>query len=507
MGIDSRAREFAELFRPLGLDVALRVGRATWRQLSVEERALITADWGFWARPNQLPPPGDWKTWGFLAARGVGKTISLSNFVNSEVEAGRAPLVCLLAQDEQSSVDLQVNGPSGLIATAPPWFKPTWEASALQLVWPNGSRAYVRTPEVPGKIRGLEYHLTWASELQSWPKSTMDEAFYGAMFPATRLGAGRIVWDATPKKRHPLLRELLTASETSPKLHVVVRGATRENAANLAAGYVDDLERKYAGTQRGREELLGEMLEDSDLALVRQAWIDETRRECPSSFLRRVVSIDPAVSDRPGSDTTGLVEVGLGLDDRAYILWDGSGKQAPGKWADLVLDRYVNGGCDLVIGETNKGGQLVTHTLRAAAHARGLEVIVVEKDAKPRRVAGKVWVKEVYARGAKEERAEPVATAYERRRISHVRGADLASLEDTLTTWEPDATAKRYDSPGDLDALVHAVVELLGLSNNTPDPVVGFQGLSEAAKQIAAPTPQRAITVADFGSFGRDDHI
>jgi hypothetical protein len=28
--------------------------------------------WRFWARPNQLPPEGDWLTWLILAGRGFG---------------------------------------------------------------------------------------------------------------------------------------------------------------------------------------------------------------------------------------------------------------------------------------------------------------------------------------------------------------------------------------------------------------------------------------------------
>ena len=80
-------------------------------------------------------------------------------------------------------------GPSGLLATAPPWSKPVWEATAKQLVWPSGARAYVLTPEAPGNIRGVDYHLSWLSEIQSWPAATREEAFSNFML-TTRLGVG-----------------------------------------------------------------------------------------------------------------------------------------------------------------------------------------------------------------------------------------------------------------------------------------------------------------------------
>ena len=330
------------------------------------------------------------------------------------------------------------------------------------------------------------------SELQSWPNATREEAFSN-FFLSTRLGYGRIVWDSTPKRRHPLLKELLERCAADPGAHKVVRGTTHENAANLGDGYVAEMQKKFGGTMRGREELLGEMLVDSELALVKQLWIDDARRPLPSQLLRKVISIDPAVTNRKGSDNTGIIEAGLGADGQAYVLGDDSGKHDPAKWAEIVLDRYVKNACDLVIAETNKGGSLVTQNLRAIAQGRGLEVLVVEKDSRPLRTQGKVFVKEVYARGSKEDRAEPVATAYERRRVSHVHGASLGSLEDTLTTWEP---APNADSPGDLDALVHACVELLDLSKNTPDPLEGFKGIAEVGKQLQATAPLTSLSRA-----------
>lgn len=377
-----------------------------------------------------------------------------------------------------------MKGPSGLIATAHPSFRPEWQATEKQLVWPNGARAYVRTPERPGKIRGLEYDLSWETEIQSWPIATREEAHSNVEI-STRLDGARRLWDATSKRRHPVLRELRDEAKADPEKHVLVRGSTYENRANLAEGYVEGLERKYAGTARGREELHGEDLDDEiEGALVKQDWIDKARRYLPGRIARRVVSVDPAVTNKKGSDTTGIIDAGVGFDGQCFVFGDHSGKIDVGAWADIVLNIYVTNGCELVLAETNKGGQLVTQNLRVAAAARGLTVIVVGRDERPHPVKGTVFVKEVFARGAKEDRAEPVATAYQRGRVSHVHGVDLRSLEDTLTTWEP---APNAESPGDLDALVHAAVELLDLNVNKPDGRAGFDGLEEAARRILAP--------------------
>jgi phage terminase large subunit-like protein len=168
-------------------------------------------------------------------------------------------------------------------------------------------------------------------------------------------------------------------------------------------------------------------------------------------------------------------------------LRDLTGKHEVGAWADLVLDVYVGGRCDVVVAETNKGGQLVAQNLRAAAAKRGLEVRVLGRDERCFFNSRIVNVREVYARGAKEDRAEPIATAYERGMIVHPFGTRLDSLEDTLTSWEPGT---KGDSPGDLDALVHAAVELLALAGSArpnAEPMRGILEVNAALQQ--APTP------------------
>lgn len=494
------AYAIAALVPRVGLADARRAVAEVIGQFTPSELSALASRWSFWARPKQRPPLGRWRSFGLLTSRAFGKTFALSQHVNEEVYAGRARLVGLSAQNEEKTIAIQVTGPSGLIATSHPDFRPEWHSGTNELVWPSGAKAYVLTPEVPGAIRGIDYHLSWLSEIQSWPTATRDEAFSNFAL-TTRLGYSRTIWDATPKKRHPILRDLLSRSASDPAKHVVIRGTIHENAANLGDGVIEDLERQYGGTSKGREELLGEMLEDSETALVKQEWIERTRRPMPDRFSRRVVSIDPAVTNRRGSDTTGIVDFGLGVDGQGYVLGDDSGKHEVGRWADIVLDRYVQHGCDLVIAETNKGGQLVTQNLRAAAKERNLSVVVVGKDEQPQRVRGTVFVKEVYARGAKEDRAEPVGTAYQRGRISHVQGVDLASLEETLTGWEPSPSA---DSPGDLDALTHAAIELLGLNENRPDASIGFRGIEQLGKALVQPpkTSSKSFSVLFSGSGG-----
>ena len=41
----------------------------------------LAGSWPAIARPNQLPPAGDWQVWLLLAGRGFGKTRTLAEWV------------------------------------------------------------------------------------------------------------------------------------------------------------------------------------------------------------------------------------------------------------------------------------------------------------------------------------------------------------------------------------------------------------------------------------------
>jgi len=281
---------------------------------------------------------------------------------------------------------------------------------------------------------------------------------------------------------------------------ILIRGSTYRNVLNLGRGYIEKIERKYGGTRQGDEELFAKMFDDAEGATAKQEWIDRARRPRPDRFVRRVVALDVATTSRAGSDQSGIVVAGLGVDEQAYILEDLTGKHTWDEWAKLVLDVYAREQCDCVVVETNKVGDGATQNLRAAARERKWSVIVLGKDEKPKpHMPGVVYIREVYSRGEKADRAKPLSTAYERGQVSHVVGAKLDELEETLTTWVPVPGSR---SPDRLDAEVHAVVEMLGLNEDKPDGRAGFVGLTEAGRQVAAPTPATSLTHAFAAVLG-----
>ena len=415
---------------------------ASIASLSPEKRAAIldglTADsaaellrrWEFWARPEQLQPAGAWRTWLILAGRGWGKSRTGAEWVRAQVKAGLAGRIALVARTASDVRDVIVEGESGILAISPKDERPIWEPSRRRLTWPhNGAQATTYSADEPDQLRGPQHDGAWCDELAAWRyPEAWDQLRFGL-----RLGAHpRVVVTTTPRPTK-IIRDLIASPDT-----VVTRGRTRDNVANLAPGVVAELERRYAGSRLGRQELDGEVLDDSAGALWRWLWIDTARVAKAPDLRRIVVAVDPATTSGEESDETGIVVAGIGYDGRGYILADESGRYRPEKWARKVASAYHAHKADAVIAESNQGGEMVGAVLRAYGSA-GLPV------------------RTVHAKRGKATRAEPVAVLYEQGRVSHV--GSLARLEDQLTTWDPGASGA---SPDRLDALVYAVTDLLG---------------------------------------------
>ena len=401
--------------------------------LTEKEAEALLYDWRFWARPNQVPPPGDWRTWLVLAGRGFGKTRTGAEWVREQVEQGQCSRMALVAPTAADARDVMVEGESGILAISPPWFRPLYEPSKRRLTWPNGAIATTYSADEPDRLRGPQHDGAWADELAAWKYSeTWDMLMFGL-----RLGADpRAVVTTTPKPVR-LIRELLAAATT-----VVTRGSTYENADNLAPAFFEKIISKYEGTRLGRQELHAEVLDDVPGALWARKMLDDLRRLAAPDLVRVVVAVDPAVTSEEGSDETGIVVAGKGADGHGYVLEDLSGRFSPDAWARRAVDAYQERQADRVIAEVNNGGDLV-------------ETIV-------RTVDARVSYKGVHASRGKQTRAEPVAALYEQGRIHHV--GSLEDLEDQMCTWLPG-----MKSPDRMDALVWALTELM-LDGQEPVP-------------------------------------
>lgn len=384
--------------------------------------------WRSLARPEQLPPEGDWRVWLIQAGRGFGKTRTGAEWVLEEVQAGRAKRIALIGPTAADVRDVMVEGESGILACAREGERPLYEPSKRRLTWPNGAVATTYSADEPERLRGPQSDLLWADEPASWRRP---EAWDMAMF-GLRLGDNpRACVTGTPKPVK-LIRDL----RALPTTHITY-GRTLDNAANLAPQFIESIISKYEGTRLGRQELDGELLEDTPGALWQWAMfaVDGFRLDTPPALRRIVIGVDPAASSSADSDETGVIVAAVGTDGRAYILADASLRGTPNEWGRAVAGAYGTWRADRVIAERNNGGEMVEHVLRT--------------------VSPTIPVTTVWASRGKQTRAEPIAALYEQGKVSHV--GHFPELETQLTSWMPDSEK----SPDRLDALVWALSDLM----------------------------------------------
>jgi phage terminase large subunit-like protein len=115
------------------------------KSLSKSEFDAFQHSWKRWARPNQLPPPGDWRTWLLLAGRGFGKTRSGPEAVRAGVKAGKRR-IALVAPTAADARDVMIEGESGLLSIGLPSERPRYKPSKRRLTWANGAIATAYSP-------------------------------------------------------------------------------------------------------------------------------------------------------------------------------------------------------------------------------------------------------------------------------------------------------------------------------------------------------------------------
>lgn len=421
----------------------------------------LMADWHFLARPEQLPPCEDAKFWLYIAGRGSGKTRTGAEWTKDLIRQGynRGGLIAPTAADAR---DVMVEGESGLLAVCNAWDcdyngnpmgRPLYEPSKRRVTWENGAMVTLYSADEPDRLRGPQHAFLWMDELAAWRQmETFDMAMFGL-----RLGKKTKVFVSTTPKPKPLIRSLVArARDPDDAAVVMTTGSSERNVANLAPGVIEELRDRYGSTEIGRQELDGELLEDLESAFWSRTALNKLRsRVMPGLldstfyFTRIVIGVDPATTNKVGSDETGIVVAALGNDGHGYVLADYSGKYSPANWGDRVANAAKLWQADEIIAEVNQGGEMVEFVLKAADP--------------------NLRVKMVTASRGKMARAEPVAQKYEQGKVHHVgiavmqpggskNDGHLDDLEDQMCSWD------RYDSkysPDRIDALVWALTDLM----------------------------------------------
>lgn len=374
-----------------------------------------------------------WSLWLLLGGRGTGKTRAGAEWIRAFIgERTKPARVALVSETYADGREVMIDGPSGLARIGEPDERPRYEPSRRRLVWRTGSVGHVFSSEDPDGLRGFEFDAAWADELCKWKHA---EETWSNLQLALRAGdRPRQVVTTTPRPT-ALLKRLIAAKGTA-----LTRATTYDNAANLSPAFLDEIAAVYEGTALGRQELLGEIIDDVAGALWTRAMIEAARISVPSDFAlgldRVVVAVDPPASAGEDADECGIIVAGT-LSGTAFVLADRSARGlSPRQWAARAVAAYHEFRADRIVVETNQGGAMVREIVRQIDPCAA--------------------VREVHATRGKRLRAEPVAALYEQGLVRHV--AAFPALEDQMATFTGDGAGK---SPDRLDALVWAISDLM----------------------------------------------
>jgi phage terminase large subunit-like protein len=373
-----------------------------------------------------------------LGGRGSGKTRAGAEWVRAIAHGEwgeRAKYIALIAPTHAEARLVMIEGQSGLLSVHGADEQPLYESSKRTITWANGSKAQVFSAEDFDGLRGPQFDAAWCDELAKWKYA--DQAWDMLQF-ALRLGENPVSVITTTPRPIPLIKKLIADPGT-----VVSKAKTFDNRSNLAKPFMQVVMERYAGTRLGRQELEGELIEDHPDALFKRDTLEKHRCANFPELKRIVVAVDPPAGHGKTSNACGIVCVGLGVDDRAYVLDDASVQgMRPIKWAARIVALYHSRRADRVVAEINQGGAMVEQVLR--------------------QVDDELSFRAVHATRGKKARAEPVAALYEQGRVSHV--GTFAELEDEMC----NAIGEGGKSPDRLDALVWAIHDLVLKKRSEP---------------------------------------
>lgn len=412
---------------------------------------IARGEWWWLARPEQVPPPGDWLVHLALAGRGWGKSKAgaewiVESILTHPVDRHGTPTEWLVIAETLSDARIIcLEGPAGILRVLQRrGMRPNKEYRYIKspkpmVIFENGAKIYCEGADDADVGRGYNAAGGWLDEICKWknPKA----AWYEGIMPSLRAdlaGDHPRVFVTTTPKPVDILREWVGRTDGSVSL---VRGSTFDNSSNLSQHVVAELKTRYEGTAIGRQELYGELLDALDGALFSRLDMENSRVwETPTDLISICVGVDPNLTGE--DDEMGVVVVGRARDNHLYVLADRSSPKV-GRDAALhcwyVVAEY---GADVLLYESNLGKVWMEQVLRDAYKELQNEGLFPAGTSAP--------LKAVDSKHGKRTRAEPVAMRLEQQRL-HMVGRH-EELENQCAEFIPDTGG---DSPDRMDAMVH----------------------------------------------------
>lgn len=400
-------------------------------------------DWVFSARDAQLPPLDlDW-CWLLLGGRGFGKSHSMSAAVHTAVRSG-IRRIHLIAPTTADFHDVNLEGPSGILATAGRDPRPKWVISKRRLEWPNGAQCVFFSGEEPDSLRGPQCELCVIDEIG---RMRYQQEVFDMMMMGLRLGDKPRALIGTTPRTTPFMKKLVKMSGVS-----ITTGSTYDNAKHLSESFIKKIRELYEGTRLGRQELQGALILDPMNALFKDDWLRHD--DISEDIIEQVtVGVDPS----GGGDEVGIVAAALLNDGRYGVLADRTVSGSPAQWGAEAVRCHDEFDADDIVVERNFGGDMAAAVIKQAAER------AADAQTRPNNA---IRIKEVVASRGKVMRAEPISLLYEKGRVLHRRGLD--QLEGEMMTFSREWDREVDGSPNRLDAAIWALARLSKIVTDIP---------------------------------------
>lgn len=320
---------------------------AALQHASNEDLAFLEAerDWAAMARPAQILPIDGWTEGTMyrgkwtpapnakatnqclaMSGRGFGKTKLGASWVRRQAGLYAGSITHVVAPTYSDLRGVIFEGPSGLRASIPaPLIKSLTYSPYPEMVLWNGSIIRGFSSESPDRIRGPQCTFLWGDELAAWyrPEENLSNIDFSTRI-AHRLPNGRLVqpqklYTTTPRPLQWLAAMIKAGTR-------IIRGSTYENKANLADAFFRTLE-QYEGTEIGRQELHGELLDISEAAIIKKSWLRLWPADDPLPWFEFImVSLDTAFTEKTfdkktfEADPTACTIWGVFKHDRRWNL-------------------------------------------------------------------------------------------------------------------------------------------------------------------------------------------
>ncbi len=324
-----------------------------------------------------------------------------------------------------------------------------WNNTDYFIRFGNGSEIWITgidSKERSEKILGMEFLNIFMNECSQIAYSSY-ELLKTRLAQLIEGARNQMFFDENPpSKKHWTYKVFIQKTEPTdnkplarPEDYASMKMNPEHNVANISIDYMRVLD---SMSNRNKKRFKnGEFADDTALALWNDAMIAKyrVRREDVPRFVKISVGVDPATtSKKDTSDETGIIVEGLGVDNHIYTLEDASDVYTPTEWALKAVEMYDKWKANIIVAETNQGGELVETMIKTVSKGRYIPY------------------KGVHTMRDKTTRAEPVAAISEQGK--HHMVGEHVELEYEMTTWEAKAGEK---SPNRIDAKVYATAALI----------------------------------------------